>query len=88
MKYVYGYMCLQGTRIKLFFFLTKKKHIYDWIICSCKWFHNTNLELSLWATGYGLEMFLFHLEIFLFVVTRATVMRWDLTCVFVHKTIQ
>lgn len=34
----------------------------------------TDLVLLLWARGHGLEMFLFHLEMFLFAFTIATVM--------------
>lgn len=34
----------------------------------------------------ALEMALFRLEMFLFALT-ATMLGWDLTCVFVHKTI-
>lgn len=83
---MYEYVCRQETRIWKKTQLNKK-HIYDWIIYSCKWFHNINLVLLLRATGRGLEMFLFHLEMFLFAITIATMLGWDLTCVFVYKTI-
>lgn len=76
-------MCWQATRI--FFkkqFFKKSTSMTELFIVANGFIISTQYYYRPW-----LRNVLSHSEIFLFAVTIATVLRWDLTCVFVHKTI-
>lgn len=81
---MYGYVYWQETRIikKTDFFFKKSTSTTELFIVANGFIYQPSMITA--GTGHGLGR-LFHLEMFPFAVTLATVMGFDL--VFVHKTI-